>query len=283
MQNKRLLQDIGLNAYEAATYLSLLKYGVSEANILCRDAEVPYGKIYTVLEALAGKGFVEIQTSRPKKFRAVDPAIALDFYFGKRKIEFEREIEILKGSIEEAKQALRSVPTQKLKDEVFWTTAITESEIEKFVLSIYGEVRRSVRVIPPAIGLPVVSNLLPEILKAIDRGVKIRLLIAPRYVSLAPFFLSQGEEALEKVKKGMEIRVVHNFSSCFGVVDDSAVVLFQLHPREKDRILSVVKIWDTGLAKNLGEEFDSLWNWGEQLDLEKLSEEKAFRGSGMGK
>ncbi|MDQ1254111.1 MAG: HTH-type transcriptional regulator, sugar sensing transcriptional regulator [Euryarchaeota archaeon] len=283
MRNKRLLQDIGLNAYEAAAYLSLLKYGVSEANILCRDAEVPYGKIYTVLEALAGKGFVEIQASRPKKFRAVNPALALDSFFNKRKIEFEREIEILKGSIEEAKQSLGSVPTQKLKDEVFWTTAITESEIEKFVLSIYGEVRRSVRVIPPALGLPIVSNLLPEILKALDRGVKVRLLIAPRYVSLAPLFLSQSEEALHKIIKGMEIRVVQNCASCFGVVDDSAVVLFQLHPRDKDRILSVVKIWDAGLAKNLGEEFDSLWNWGEQLDLEKFKEEKAFRGSGMGK
>jgi sugar-specific transcriptional regulator TrmB len=283
MRNKRLLQDIGLNAYEAAAYLSLLKYGVSEANILCRDAEVPYGKIYTVLEALAGKGFVEIQASRPKKFRTVDPALALDSFFNKRKIEFEREIEILKGSIEEAKQSLGSVPAQKLKDEVFWTTAITESEIEKFVLSIYGEVRRSVRVIPPASGLPIVSNLLPEILKALDRGVKVRLLIAPRYVSLAPLFISQSEEALHKIIKGMEIKVVQNCASCFGVVDDSAVVLFHLHPRDKDRILSVVKIWDAGLAKNLGEEFDSLWNWGEQLDLEKFKEEKAFLGSGMGK
>jgi HTH-type transcriptional regulator, sugar sensing transcriptional regulator len=282
MQNKRLLQDIGLNAYEAAAYLSLLKYGVSEANTIYRDAEVPYGKIYTVLEALAGKGFVEIQSSRPKKFRSVDPALALDSYFEKRKAESEREMEVLKGSVEEAKQALRSVPTQKLKDEVFWTTAITESEIEKFVVSIYGEVKKSVRVIPPALGMPIVSSLLPEILKAIDRGVKVKLLISPHYIALAPVFLSQGEEAFAKVKKSVEIRLVQNFSSSFGVIDDSAVVLFQLHPRDKDRILSVVKIWDAGLAKNLGEEFDSLWNWGEQLDLEKFAEERELCSSGNG-
>jgi len=80
----------------------------------------------------------------------------------------------------------------------------------------------------------------------------------------------------------VEIRLVHNFSSSFGVVDDSAVILFQLHPRDKDRILSVVKIWDAGLAKNLGEEFDSLWNWGEELDLEKFSRERELRGSRNG-
>jgi SspJ family small acid-soluble spore protein len=75
---------------------------------------VPYGKIYAVLEALAGKGFVEIQSSRPKKFRAVGPALASDSYFEKKKAESEREMEVLKGSVEEALQALRSMPTQKL-------------------------------------------------------------------------------------------------------------------------------------------------------------------------
>lgn len=274
MQNKRLLQDIGLNAYEAAVYLSLLKYGVSEANILCRDAEVPYGKIYTILEALARKGFVEIQASRPKKFRMVDPAIALDSFFEKREIESEREMVVLKNYIEETKQALRSVPTQKLKDEVFWTTAITESEIEKLVLSIYGEVKKSVRAIPFPIILPNVSNLLPEILKAIDCGVKIKLLITPYHMTIIPVFIRQGEKALDKLKKAIEIRIAKNIASSFLVIDDSVVVLFQLHPTDKDRILSIVKIWDKGLAKSLGEEYDSLWSRGDQLDLEKFTKER---------
>jgi sugar-specific transcriptional regulator TrmB len=278
MQNKKLLQDIGLNAYEAAVYLSLLKYGVSEANILCRDAEVPYGKIYTILESLARKGFVEIQATRPKKFRMIDPATALYSFFEKRKIESEREMEVLKNSIEETKQALRSVPTQKLKDEVFWTTAITESEIEKLVLSIYGEVKKSVRAIPLTIILPNVSpnisNLLPEILKAIDRGVKIKLLITPHHMTMIPVFIKQGEKALDKLKKAIEIRTAKNIASSFLVIDDNVVVFFQLHPTDNDRILSILKIYDTGLAKSLGEEYDSLWSRGEQLDLEKVIKER---------
>jgi HTH-type transcriptional regulator, sugar sensing transcriptional regulator len=125
------------------------------------------------------------------------------------------------------------------------------------------------------------SSLLPEILKAIDHGAKVKLLISLRYMFLAPVFYAR-KEAFDKVKKGMEIRLAHNFASSFGVVDDSAVILFQLHPRDKDRILSVVKIWDAGLAKNLGEEFDSLWNWGEELDLEKFARERELRGSRNG-
>lgn len=272
MQKKRLLQDMGLSAYEAATYLSLLKLGISGANHIGKDADVPYGKIYTVLESLAGKGFVEVQTSRPKKFRAVDPEIALDLFFEKRKSEFEKEIKILKGFVEEAKQVLKTIPVQKRKDEVFWTTAITESEIRKFAVSIYGEVKKSIYIIPPAFGMPIISSLLPEISKAIDRGVKIKLLGSHRFTVLSSMLSLLGEDSFGKFKKGVEIRLVQNFNSCFGIVDDSIVVLFQLHPLDNDRVLSVVKIWDAGLAKNLGKEFELLWNGGEEFDLEKDAE-----------
>jgi hypothetical protein len=79
--------------------------------------------------------------------------------------------------------------------------------------------------------MPIVSSLLPEILKAIDRGVKVKLLIYPYYMPLAHVFLSRGKEVFDKVKKGVEMRLVHNFSSFFGVVDDSEVVLFSASPQ----------------------------------------------------
>ncbi|MDQ1276670.1 MAG: HTH-type transcriptional regulator, sugar sensing transcriptional regulator [Euryarchaeota archaeon] len=278
MQNEELLQEIGLNSYEAAAYLSLLKLGVSEASAIYRDSEVPYGKIYSVLESLTGKGFVEVQASRPKKFRAVDPEISMDAIFDRKKAEVEREIAVLKGSIEEAKQALKAVPAQKRKDEIFWTTAITESEIRKFAISIYGEVKKSICIIPPVFGIPIVLYLLPEITKAIDRGVRIRLMVSPRFKALTSMLSYQEGETLEKLQKGLDIRLVQNFNSCFGIVDDSIVVLFQPHPADRDRVLSVVKIRDTGFAKNLKEEFELLWNAGEKLELQEELEKTQNQG-----
>ena len=278
MQSEKFLMDIGLNAYEAAVYLSLLKMGVSEASTVYKDSKVPYGKIYSVLESLIGKGLVEVQASRPKKFRAVDPELSLDIVFERRKAEVEREMAVLKGSIEEAKQALKAVPAQKRKDEIFWTTVITESEIQKFAVSIYGEVKKAVCIIPPFLGIPVVLHLLPEITKAIDRGVQIRLMVSPRFRALATLLAGhQQEEILRKLKKGFDIRLVQNFNSCFGIVDDSVVILFQPHPTDMDRVLSVVKIWDKGLAKNLKEEFELLWNTGERLDLQEELEKQMIQ------
>ncbi|KKG29027.1 hypothetical protein DU38_08900 [Methanosarcina mazei] len=278
MQNEQLLQEVGLNIYEAAAYLSLLKLGVSEARDIYRDSEVPYGKIYSVLESLVGKGFVEVQASRPKKFRAVDPELALDTFFERKKAEVEREMALLKNSVEEAKEALKAVPTQKRKDEFFWTTAITESEIKKFAVSIYSEVKKSVCVLPPVFGISIVFYLLPEIIKAIDRGVQIKLMISPRFMALASMLSHQEGEILEKLKKGLDIRLVQNSNSCFGIVDDSIVVLFQPHPTDRDRVLSVVKVRDSGLAKNLKEEFELLWNAGEKLDLQEELEDKQNPG-----
>ena len=251
----------------------MLKLGVSEASAVYRDSEVPYGKIYSVLESLTGKGFVEVQASRPKKFRAVDPELAMDTIFERKKAEIEREMAVLKGSIEEAKQALKAVPTQNRRDEIFWTTAITESEIKKFAVSIYGEVKKSVCIIPPVFGIPIVFHLLPEITKAIDRGVRIRLMVSPRFGALTSMLSNQEGETLEKLQRGLDIRLVKNFNSCFGIADDSVVVLFQPHPADRDRVLSVVKIRDSGLAKNLNEEFELLWSTGEKLDLQKELEE----------
>lgn len=278
MQNELLLQEIGLNAYEAAAYLSLLKLGVSEASAIYRDSDVPYGKIYSVLESLTGKGFVEVQASRPKKFRAVDPELAMDTIFERKKAEVEREIAVLRDSIEEAKQALKAVPNQKRTDEIFWTTAITESEIRKFAFSIYGEVKKSICIIPPVFGISVILHLLPEIIKAIDRGVRIRLMISPRFGALTSILSNQAGEILEKLQRGLDIRLVQNFNSCFGIVDDSIVVLLQPHPADRERVLSVVKIRDTGFAKNLKEEFELLWNAGEKFDLQKKLEDRQSQG-----
>ena len=115
MQNERILQEVGLNAYEAAAYLSLLKLGVSEASAIYRDSEVPYGKIYSVLESLTGKGFVEVQASRPKKFRAVDPEISLDSIFERKKAEVEREMAVLERLHRRSKTVPESCPCPETK------------------------------------------------------------------------------------------------------------------------------------------------------------------------
>ena len=267
MQKKKLLKECGLNSYEAATYLSLLKFGVSDAKTIHKDAEVPYGKIYTVLESLAGNGFLETQNSRPKKFKAVEPETALNIYFEKRKSDVEKELVTLQNTVDELKQTLMSVTYQKKKDDVFWTTAVTEDEIKKFGNSIYGEAKKSVCIIPPSIKASIITDVFTKFVSSLERGVKVKIMFPPHFINLVSFLPVKDEKTMDILKSNLEIRVSKIINSHFGVVDDNTVVLIQPHPLNKDQLLSIVKIWDAELARKLSEEFEVMWKVGELVDL----------------
>lgn len=67
------LQKVGLTEYEAKAYLSLLNDHVTTATKLSENSGVPRTKIYSVLEALADKGWIKIYSGVPLLFKAVDP------------------------------------------------------------------------------------------------------------------------------------------------------------------------------------------------------------------
>jgi HTH-type transcriptional regulator, sugar sensing transcriptional regulator len=269
MQKNRLLREIGLSAYESAVYLSLLKLGSSEARVIHKDAEVPYGKIYDILDSLVERGFVEVQRSRPKKFRGVKPDIALDRFFKKREFDIENELEALKLKIEELNKILISTPSLKTKDEIFWTTAVTEADIKKVVISLFSEAKESLCTIPHSLGMPILATLFAEFVRSLERGVKIKMLISPQFNNFVSFLERKDGQTVEILKEKLEIRKVKNTSSYFGIIDDNVVILLQPHPLERDRLISVVKIWDTELAKNLKKEFEMMWKVGKKFTLDE--------------
>jgi len=72
------LQKIGLTEYEAKAYLTLLKNNIDSAAKLSSKSGVPRTKIYSVLEALALKGWIKIYSGIPLLFRAVSPEKVVD-------------------------------------------------------------------------------------------------------------------------------------------------------------------------------------------------------------
>ncbi|MFQ5821289.1 MAG: TrmB family transcriptional regulator [Candidatus Heimdallarchaeota archaeon] len=70
------LQDLGLTISEARIYVALVTRGVSSATDIARDARVPHPRIYDIMASLAAKGFVEIQTGKRRKYKAIEPDVA---------------------------------------------------------------------------------------------------------------------------------------------------------------------------------------------------------------
>ncbi len=69
----RQLQQVGLNAYEARSYLVLMGHPRFKALELAARAHVPRQKIYEVLDSLVEKGFAQVVQEKTKLFSAVDP------------------------------------------------------------------------------------------------------------------------------------------------------------------------------------------------------------------
>lgn len=88
----RRLQQLGLNAYEARSYLVLVGHPRFKALELAARAHVPRQKIYEVLDSLVEKGFAQVVQEKTKLFSAVDPSLAVPGYLARRAQTLEREL-----------------------------------------------------------------------------------------------------------------------------------------------------------------------------------------------
>src|SRR5438067_11521098 len=88
----RGLQQLGLNAYEARSYLVLLGHSRFKALELAARAHVPRQKIYEVLDSLVEKGFARVVQDRTKLFSAVEPNLAIPAYLARKRQLLEHEL-----------------------------------------------------------------------------------------------------------------------------------------------------------------------------------------------
>ncbi len=88
----RRLQQLGLNAYEARSYLVLVGHPRFKALELAARAHVPRQKIYEVLDSLVEKGFAQVVQEKTKLFSAVEPTLAVPSYLERRAQSLQREL-----------------------------------------------------------------------------------------------------------------------------------------------------------------------------------------------
>src|ERR1022692_2538636 len=88
----RRLQQLGLNAYEARSYLVLIGHPRFKALELAARAHVPRQKIYEVLDSLVEKGFAQVVQEKTKLFSAVEPSLAIPGYLGRKRQILEQDL-----------------------------------------------------------------------------------------------------------------------------------------------------------------------------------------------
>ncbi|WP_049925242.1 TrmB family transcriptional regulator [Halopiger goleimassiliensis] len=66
-----LLQELGLQEYEARCFLALTKLSTGTAKDIHEVSEVPRTRVYDAMRVLESQGLVEVQHSSPQQFRSV--------------------------------------------------------------------------------------------------------------------------------------------------------------------------------------------------------------------
>src|SRR6201999_3324287 len=84
--------QLGLNAYEARSYLVLIGHPRFKAIELAARAHVPRQKIYEVLDSLVEKSFAQVVQEKTKLFSAVEPSLAIPGYLARKRQTLEQEL-----------------------------------------------------------------------------------------------------------------------------------------------------------------------------------------------
>jgi sugar-specific transcriptional regulator TrmB len=95
------LKGIGLNLYERKLWVALLSRGTSTAGELSEIANIPRSRAYDILQSLAAKGFVVIQTAKPIRFVAINPEEALE----RAKKKYIEEMKAMEKRFDELKES----------------------------------------------------------------------------------------------------------------------------------------------------------------------------------
>ncbi len=274
MEAERLLKELGLSNYELEAYLEVVELGIAEASVICKETKIPFGRVYQVLNSLVAKGLIEVQNTRPKRYMAKNPRLAFKTILQQKREKMEKQ---LQKTIEAASQIeefiSKKIPTRP-KERTFWRTAVGVEETAEMIKSNFEDAEKEICIIlynesqnDECEFEDSEYKILNEVIKATERGVKIKALLDEEFIVPELEYLKElGVK--EKLLCKVEIRVMKNANpSYFEVIDREKVVLEVANPKNPGQILAMTKIWDVKLAKELREKFEDLWSEAKPLKM----------------
>ncbi len=236
------LKAIGLNLYERRIWVALLARGASTAGELSEIANVPRSRAYDILQSLAEKGLVIVQSGKPLRFIAVNPEEALEGLkkFQEEKIrEFNERIDEIKNS--EVMKELNQLYAKGLKivEPAELSGAIKGVRLlRKYLDSIFSKASKRIELVLTPEGLIDIYSTHFNLLKqAKERGVEIRILT---------HYNPKIKEVLKALSGVAKIRFIDTsktpISGRFVIIDENEVLL-GLTPPEKVHETQYLTFW----------------------------------------
>lgn len=274
MNNLDFLQSLGLTNSEIQIYLALLAKGSCDAREVHRQASVPFGKVYDILYCLERKRLVIVKNTRPKRFEAVEPRLAL-----KNLLECkEKEMQHLFAQAARVEEELKQVYLVKSDKSIFWDVGIGLDESANLVKSVFQEVEDDVLVYSSLATLEAFSTHLEGehlrttrtnfqgIFSVIDKNIGFRVLLGTRKPLNGLSGLRKNLYLSQLPRQG-SIRLTPVITGAFILIDSEKVILDLRNPSEPSEHQATIYIWEKVLGKVMQNHFESMWRTARPVPL----------------
>lgn len=279
---KEFLKNMKLSSYGVASYISLLPTNILTAREISKRSNVPGGRIYEVLDDLKEKGLIRIQDSRPKKYIAIPPNLALNNLISHLTEENQKKITNLINKAKKIESDLYKSNLMKKGEtsRVFWSTALGYISIESLYINSIKELEEellmNVFIDDNTVKrLPFLKRIINEISIALNRGINIKYLCcfeqdqeqSPEQnkinnIKLYNEFISKFEELykISSKKDGFEIKYTFKkIPTFYDLFDKRRVFLKLQNPLNPSDIFACLNVLDPKLALELRKKFLNLW------------------------
>ena len=248
-RTEKALRDIGLTEYESQAYLSLLTSGEETAENISQLSNIPYTKVYSVLESLEARGWVEHGSGRPRKYYPRSPTDALRSEEISLESRFEENQSLIIDELQPRyeKKEIKEIPE-------LW---IVRGEVNSFnkILELLEKAKKEIMLAIPTIPeqmLPMYPDFSLKMFsflnKLRDSSIDVKVLTTMEMISL----MDKGDFGVA------DIRICEKMFGGGVVIDGQETILFLdlVHPSGPD-----TAIWSdhetlTGIAKIY---FQYLW------------------------
>ena len=245
----RVLHELGLTEYETQTYLALLKGGSLTASEVSEQSNVPYSKIYEVLNALEKKGWIEVEHGRPSKYFPKSPIEALSM----TKLQFEEKLHNWEKAIAIEIQPIFEQREIREKPDIWILRG--ELNVVAKLQEMLDNVKNEAMIAAPIFAKPF-ANIFLDLLRGLyDRNMQV-------------LFMATGGVKEWNVKDLSLVAEVRMRDKMFGggVICDGKEALLMLG---EDKPSLVIWSNHVGLVKFARDYFQYLWDSSGKVDVSK--------------
>jgi sugar-specific transcriptional regulator TrmB len=144
------LNDLGLSNYEANVYAALVMYDNAEAKDLTEFLSISKPSVYEALDHLADMGLAVKRVSKPARYSAVSPQMAIGLLMGNH----QKAADLALAALEK----LEKVTVQTEKEEALWTI-YGDKSIEYKIRDLFGKAKNHIRCMIGERYLPFIENI----------------------------------------------------------------------------------------------------------------------------